>query len=258
MARRSNPMKILYLDIETAPADAKIFSLRQRYINPKYITSPGYTLCWAAKWEGQREIIYSGLHNNTVENMLHKMHELLMEADAVVHYNGRKFDMPTLNREFIKMGLPPVTHYHQIDLLKTVRAQFRFESNKLDYVCQLLGLGAKVQHKGIQLWYDCMADDAAAWKHMEKYNRQDVKLLPILYHRLLPWITDHPNVGLWKSRIRRTCAQCGSTKLKSLDTTFKSKALEYEAFLCGVCSTPLRAGESLNSAGKNLTQRIPR
>ena len=103
-----------------------------------------------------------------------------------------------------------------------------------------------------------MADDEAAWKHMEKYNKQDVRLLPILYRRLLPWITDHPNVGLWKNRTRRTCAQCGSVKLQVLDTTFKSRALEYEAYVCKMCSTPLRAGESLNAASRNLTQRIPR
>lgn len=256
MSKR-NPLKILHLDLETAPADTAVFSLRQRYINPKYIRKPGYTLCWAAKFEGQRQIHFSSIHRDGLKTMLTKMHALLNEADAIVHYNGTKFDMPTLNREFVKFGLPPISHVHEIDLLKTVRKRFKFESNKLDYVCQMLGIGAKTKHKGIDLWYGCMEGNERDWKMMERYNKQDVRLLPRLYKRLLPWVVGHPNVGLWKERKKRTCAHCGSTNLHTLKQTYKSKTMEYEQYQCLTCHTPLRATESVGGASKNMTVRIP-
>jgi DNA polymerase elongation subunit (family B) len=256
MARRTNPMKILYLDIETAPADAKVFSLAVRYINPKYITKPGYTLCWAAKWEGSRDILYSGLDITDEADMIASMHDLLMQADAVVHYNGTKFDMPTLNREFIKGGLPPVSHVHEIDLLKTVRKRFRFESNKLDYVCRMLGIGAKEQHKGIQLWYECMEGNMNSWRKMQSYNKQDVRLLPKLYKRLLPWITGHPNVGLYKESKLPVCMHCGSTNLVELSVPYTSKTLRYQAYTCNTCQTPLRSNKSEGQPQGHLTVRI--
>lgn len=256
MARRTNPMRILYLDIETAPADAKVFSLAVRYINPKYITKPGYTLCWAAKWEGKRDIMYAGLDTHSEDEMMYEMHKLLMEAHAVVHYNGTKFDMPTINREFIKLGLPPVSHVHEIDLLKTVRKRFRFESNKLDYVCRQLGLGAKEQHKGIQLWYDCMEGVQTAWRKMQSYNKQDVRLLPKLYRRLLPWITQHPNVGLYKESNVPVCAHCGSTSLDELPDPVTTKTLKYKGFICGKCNTPLRSNKSEGQTQGHLTVRV--
>lgn len=256
MARRLNPMRILYFDVETAPADVKVFSLRTRYINPSWVTEPGYTLCWAAKWEGEREIMYSGMDTDDAAGMVYKIHELLVEADAVVHYNGTKFDMPTLNREFIKLGLPPISHVHEIDLLKTVRKRFRFESNKLDYVCRMLGLGAKEQHKGFGLWTECMEGNQKSWKKMQSYNKQDVRLLPKLYKRLLPWIAGHPNVGLYKTSQLPVCMHCGSTNLQELDKPFTSKTLKYKAFTCNTCNTPLRSNKSEGQPQGHLTVRV--
>lgn len=256
MARRLNPMKILYLDIETAPSEAVVFSLRQRYINPNQIKEAGYTLCWAAKWEGDRNVQYFGLDTHSADEMVYAMHDLLMQADAVIHYNGTKFDMPTLNRDFIKHGLPPVSHVHEIDLLKTVRKRFRFESNKLDYVCRMLGLGAKEQHKGLALWTECMEGLASAWKKMQSYNKQDVKLLPKLYKVLLPWIAGHPNVGLYKQSQLPVCMHCGSTNLQELEQPYTSKTLRYKAFVCNTCHTPLRSNKSEGQLQGHLTVRV--
>ena len=84
--------------------------------------------------------------------MLEGIHSLLDEADAVCHYNGTKFDMPTLNKEFLVHRMTPPPPMKQIDLLRVVKSQFRFPSNKLDYVAQRLGLGKKKDHEGHTLW----------------------------------------------------------------------------------------------------------
>jgi DNA polymerase III epsilon subunit-like protein len=89
---------------------------------------------------------------NGKKTMLKKIHSLLDECDAVIHYNGTRFDIPTLNKEFLEAGMPPPSPYHQIDLLKTSRKEFRFPSNKLDYVARALGLGQKTKHEGFELW----------------------------------------------------------------------------------------------------------
>jgi rubredoxin len=60
------------------------------------------------------------------------------------------------------------------------------------------------------LWTACMDGDAAAWKLMEKYNRQDVKLLEDLYNEVLPWIPNHPNRNNYGES--HVCPNCGSEK----------------------------------------------
>jgi RNase P subunit RPR2 len=254
MRKPKHKMKLLYLDIETAPTNVYTWSLWPKYIDPNNIQQAGYTLCWAAMWEGERNVVFSSTLDGE-EEMLQAIWELLDEADAVVHYNGTKFDIPTLNREFVRMGMAPPSHFHQIDLLKTVRKQFRFESNKLDYVCQRLGLGGKVKHKGMSLWYGCMEGKRADWRIMERYNKRDVKILRKLYQYLLPWIHNHPTVTLWADPNRPSCSNCGSTSVVKKGTQHNTKSASYDRYKCTTCGTPLRSRLQAKKTSENVLVR---
>lgn len=255
MPRTAHKMKILYLDIETAPTQVFTWSLWPKYISPSDVCADGFTMCWAAMWEGERNVMFGSI-NEGEERMLKRIHALLEEADAVVHYNGTKFDMPTLNREFVRIGLHPPSHYHQIDLLKTVRKQFRFISNKLDYVCKRLGLGGKIEHKGMALWYGCMEGKASDWRAMERYNKRDVKILRSLYKYLLPWIHNHPNVGMYVDDPRNpVCSNCGSQNVVFKGTQYNTKSQSYERLKCNSCGTPLRARISNRTTSRNVLVR---
>lgn len=239
-------MRKLFLDIETAPNLVYVWGLWNQNVGINQIVEPGYTLCWAAMWEGEKQIHFRSITGGE-EQMLQGVHELLEEADAVVHYNGRRFDLPMLNKEFIKHDIEPPAPFHQIDLLETARRRFRFESNKLDYVANFMGVGSKMQHKGMELWRDCMDGDEKAWRIMEKYNKQDVKLLPLVYRKLLPWISDHPNAALYlgedytnpDAEYRPVCTNCGSHNVvkKGMEHL---KTLSYQRYKCSDCGTPLR------------------
>ena len=256
MPRKNSEIKILYLDIETAPTNVFTWSLFPKYIDPNNVVTAGYTLCWAAMWDGEREIQYGSIRDGEA-TMLSNVWELLDEADCVVHYNGTKFDIPILNREFVRHGLQPPSHFHQVDLLKTVRRQFRFESNKLDYICQRLGLGGKVKHKGMSLWFGCMEGKLSDWKIMERYNKRDIKILKKLYKYLLPWIHNHPNVGMYAKAGSPTCTTCGSTDVAPKGNQYNTKAASYKRYKCNKCGTPLRSRLSSKTTSENVLMRTP-
>lgn len=195
------------MDIETAPNLATVWGLFNQNIALNQLLKPGYTLCWAAKWHKDEELIYSSILDGH-KRMIRRIHKLLSQADAVCHYNGNKFDIPTLNKEFMLLGLSPPTPAKQIDLLETARHRFRLASNKLDFVAQSLGLGCKHPHKGHELWLECMAKNREAFETMEAYNKQDVLLLEKVYDRLLPWIDKHPNRSVLDDTF--CCPKCGS------------------------------------------------
>lgn len=54
-------MKILLLDIETAPNTVYTWGLFKQNIAINQIESPGYILCWAAKWLGDDRMFFSSL-----------------------------------------------------------------------------------------------------------------------------------------------------------------------------------------------------
>lgn len=249
-------MKTLFLDIETAPHKVYAWGLYDQDISISQIVEPGYTLCWAAKWAGEDEVLFGrvyGLPNrkskrfiSSARTMVRDVHALLNKADAVVHYNGQKFDVPTLNKEFLLFGLNPPAPYKQIDLLQTARREFRLASNKLDYVAQALGEGAKTAHKGMEHWTACMAGDPEAWALMETYNKNDVSLTERVYQRLLPWIKGHPNAALYMDSSDPVCPTCGSKLLQARGTA-KTATLIYQRFQCKGCGKWSRARQNLMS-----------
>lgn len=227
-------MKVLLLDIETSPNLAHVWGLWQQNVGINQIQEASYVLCWAAKWLDEKKVMFDSVHQSKEKDMLKGIHALISEADAVIHYNGTRFDMPTLNKEFLLNGLLPPPPYKQIDLLRTMRSQFRFPSNKLDYVAQRLEVGSKVEHEGHTLWTKCMAGDKKAWKTMEAYNKQDVVVLEKVYHKVLPWIKNHPNHNVYTTD--HVCPTCGSSKLHRRGTA-KSSAGVYQRYQCQGCGS---------------------
>lgn len=234
-------MKILLLDLESAPNTAHVWGLWKQNISISQLMSSSYVLCFAAKWLGEPQVFYYSVKKNGAKRMLKAAHKLLSEADAVVHFNGTKFDIPTLNKEFLLHGLTPPATFQQIDLLKTARSRFRFPSNKLDYLAQVLGLGKKFKHAGHELWVKCMAGDEEAWTEMEAYNKQDVLLLEAVYNKLLPWITNHPSHALFNGV--DSCSNCGSSSLHRRGYAFTA-GMKYQRYQCQDCGTWMRSKKS--------------
>jgi DNA polymerase elongation subunit (family B) len=227
-------MRILLLDIETSPNTAHVWGLWQQNVSINQLMESSYVLCYAAKWLGEEDIYFDSVHQSKPKTMLKGIHGLLESADAVIHYNGTKFDIPTLNKEFLLTKLLPPSPYKQIDLLRVVRSNFRFPSNKLDYVSQRLGLGKKHAHEGHDLWVKCMNGDKDAWKRMEEYNIQDVVLLESLYDNLLPWIKNAPNQNLFNDI--QGCPTCGHANLQKRGTAISTTGI-YQRYQCKSCGS---------------------
>ena len=234
-------MKILLLDIECAPNLATVWGIWQQNVALNQLLESSYTLCYAAKWYGESKIMFDSIYKTDRKRMLNSIHTLIEEADVVVHYNGLRFDMPMLNKEFLEAGMYPPSPVKHIDLLRVVKSNFRFVSNKLDYVSQRLGLGKKTEHEGHELWLKVMNNDRKAWKRMEEYNKNDVVLLEKLYDRLKGWVKQHPNHNAYSANL--CCTNCGSSKLNKRGTV-RSKVSVFQRFQCQACGAWSRSNKS--------------
>lgn len=227
-------MKILIIDIETRPNLAWCWGLWDQNVAINQIEQVGSVISWAAKWYDQKNVLFSSDYHDTHEEMIKQAWDLLDEADVVVGYNSRSFDMKHLNREFVVAGLPPPTPWVDIDLLSVVKQKFKFMSNKLEFVARELKVGGKVQHNGFDLWLGCMRDDPKSWALMKKYNCQDVVLTEKVYKQLLPWIKNHPTRGLFDGNVRN-CPRCGHDNMIIRKYTV-TKTGKYPVMQCKKCN----------------------
>jgi hypothetical protein len=237
-------VKILLLDIETAPNLAYVWGLWDQNVGLNQIVKSDYILCWSAKWLGEDKVIYSSRQKYSAKQMLKPLHKLLDEAEAVVHYNGKKFDIPWINREFLTSDMPPPSPYKQIDLLDTVKAKFRFPSRKLEYVAGALGLGKKAETGGFDLWLGCIRNDVQAWLTMQEYNIQDVILLEKLYLKLRPWIKGHANHSMFSTG-ELVCPHCGGTHHQKRGFAY-TLASKFQRYQCMDCKTWFKDNTILN------------
>jgi hypothetical protein len=228
-------MRLLTLDIETSPNLAYVWGLWDQNVGLNQIANVGSVICFAAKWVGEKKVHYHSDHHDGHEVMVQKAWDLIDQADAIITYNGRAFDIKHLNREFVLAGLAPPSSHKDIHLLTVARGRFKFASNKLEHVASVLGIGHKLQHTGFDLWLGCMRGDDKAWALMKRYNIQDVELTEKVYERLKPWVRNHPNWTLYVDGVSG-CPTCGvKTELvkRGLALTQVSAFQRWQCMACG-------------------------
>ena len=230
-----NP-NILLLDIECTPMlvwsyemyDASIVKQQRDW----YITG------WSVKWLGGKSTTkilpdfpaYKKDKRND-KQLMEALMPFLAEADIIIAHNGDGFDVKKINTRLIINGLEPLPVSKTIDTLKIARRNFKFSSNRLDFICQALGIGEKI-HLEKDIWYDCIEkDDSKAWEKMRKYNKHDTDLLEPLYYRFLPWIKNYPQFHTKKT-------QCPRPGCMSLNTQSRGDADKpnYKRYRCKECT----------------------
>lgn len=233
-------MNILLLDVETSPNIAHAWSLFKTTISVNQIVTPSKLLCWSAKWYGKKGVFFRDWRD---KDMLKAIWALMNEADAICHYNGLKFDIPVLNREFITHGFLPPAPSKQIDLCHVVQSRFMFASSKLAHVSKELGLSGKVEHSGHDLWVGCMAGDKKAWALMKKYNIRDTVLLEGMYEKLRPWVTPHPAATLY-DEASGECPSCGKGPVQKRGVA-RTNLRKYQRYQCQNCGSWIRGNRML-------------
>lgn len=223
--------KILFLDIEWEPALAYVWRMWDENISPDQLISHGGMLCFCAHWEGSKEYLFYSKWDHGQEGMAAIAKALIEEADAVVTYNGDKYDIPKIRGEVLLAGLEPFGPVTSIDVLKTIK-KCGFNMNRLAYIGPLLGVGGKVKHEGFNLWKDVIEGKAKAQKKMERYCIQDVRLLTKLYKKIRPFIINHPHIGA----TFHECGTCGGNNVQKRGFT-TSKHYKTQRLQCQDCGS---------------------
>ena len=230
-------MKMITLDVETAPKLAYVWRFWKENISPKQVKEHSHIMSFAAKTFGQDEIVYEECRNSKDKKLIEAVVKVLDEADIVIGHNVAKFDLGTIRARAIHHGIKPWSPIKIIDTLTVAKKQFTFERKTLADIARELGVAPKGEHEkfvGFELWLECLRGNDKAWEEMKKYNIQDVITNEQVYVEMRPWIPNHPNVAnLLDDEVTR-CPKCGSKHIhwRGYYTTNVGK---YHRFVCKDC-----------------------
>lgn len=248
-------MRTVALDIETAPAVVFAFSGFKVNIGLDQIIEDPRMMGISWQWEGEKKVHWMSEYHDTREDMLAKVHEILDEADVVIHYNGKRFDTPWILGELLVEGYPPPSPFAQIDLFQQLKSKARFFSGKLDYAARRLLDDSKVSHTGFKLWRDCLigddAEKAKAWALMKRYGIKDTALLFPLYNKIKGWITaGHPNRALIDG-VDFGCPVCASTSVQRRGYAYTGIS-KFQRYQCTDCGKWFRDGTRVGTTAGRL------
>lgn len=159
---------------------------------------------------------------------------LIEEADLTVAHYGDRFDKPFFAGRCIIQGLTPPPPTKTRDTWYVSRGTFRFSSNRLVHLADILKVGEKKYSKKCPeewpgWWLKAMAGNKRAIAEMAKYCKQDVQTLEQVYLRLMPYDSAHPRVVADRS----ACLVCGG------EVAYRGHAIakehRYRRFQCKKC-----------------------
>lgn len=237
----ANKPRILFLDLETFPNILMSWGLWVNgMLDHENIITERSIICGGYKWQGESSVHIVAVDPKDPHNDKHvvkTLHDVVSSADAVVAHNGDRFDVKWLRARAIFHRLPPLPPIVQIDTLKVAKTAFYFNSNKLAYLAQFLGLGGKIKTE-FGLWKECMKGDAAALEKMSKYCKRDVTLLEEVYDLLVPYIPSRLNHVLFADR--EVCQHCGSSHIQYRGFYY-TRTKKFRRYQCTACGTWARS-----------------
>lgn len=218
--QKKQKARTLIFDIETMPNLVRTW--RKWEQNAIWYERYGYLWSISWKWLGEKQVY----HKNITDFPLYKkdkysdkalvdcIWKLMDTADIVVAHNGNAFDTKTIVGRFVHHRLPPPSPYKKVDTKLLYRMYLNEDSNSLKDIAKKHGLPQKLDTGGYELWQKCENGEKKAIKEMKDYNNGDVVTLEAAYMLILPYIVNHPNIGVLIGE-RSVCPNCGSSNLQS-------------------------------------------
>lgn len=227
--RMTTKARVVTFDIERRPGLYWSWGPRADYLGRDKQVIRSSTISYAAKWYGERDVIYRAVEpvDSTFmqpedtpgyADMIESLRDILDECDIAIGFNSIRFDEKKVLGEVARLGMRPPSPFTSLDLMRTSR-RFSWDYSSLAESLDAFGLGGKLAHQGFTLWTDFMAGDPKAHRIMEKYNRQDVTQTERLADAMRPFIKDHPNLNLWAGHDDdgnpvEVCSNCGRSVLR--------------------------------------------
>jgi len=266
-------VRVLTLDIERIPGQASVqhrgLTIQgdfwdlggwkhtiNRRIHADDVTEWPRTICAAAKWYDQKDIMFTaewgeGGH----EEFMSTVWAWYDQADIVIGHNLQAFDSKHLKASWALYGWPSPRPWKTVDTLKVARSEFAFESNTLDSLCQRLGVKAKTDKYQVDVARAACAGDEKAQKKLQRYNEGDIRATEAIYDRLRPWIKNHPHLSMFTGE-EWGCPNCGNKDIsRYVQAEAYTNVQRYRAYQCPKCGAHIRGNRKLQDPTQTRTYR---
>lgn len=237
MREDQHQIKRLFFDIETSPMIAYTWRTGWNItLGTENIIEDWKIICISYKWEGENKVHTLDWGKEKCDkNLLEEFIKIANTADEMVAHNGDRFDLKKIRTRCIYHRIPMFPNYKTLDTLKKAKSGFNFNSNKLDYIAKFLGVGAKLEHEGFNMWVKCMQGDKEALKKMIEYCEMDIIVLEDVFSTMQNYVKPNTHAGVLGNNLKYSCPNCGSEKVELLKNNVTAMGTIKRLMSCNSC-----------------------
>jgi DNA polymerase elongation subunit (family B) len=236
-------MKVLFFDIEILNDPKKLFEFAWKIYPGATMGAEMSTICsFGYKWLGDKKAKCINVWDkkkysiNDDRALLQEIRDIMVEADIIVSFYGKKFDIKHIDARLDHHGLralPPFKGHH-LDLHELAKRRYKLSFKRLDNLADFLRCGTKkLKHEGFSLWDKSWNLDKKAQKTMSAYCAQDVEVLAKVYDKMQSIIT-FPITQKKSELPAEKCEHCGSKHFVKNGTRRSATGVVQMRF-CGNC-----------------------
>ena len=192
LVKRGAPIKVGVLDIEATGLDASfgrvLCAVLQTYgpDDQQVFRADQYP-----RWK-------KGLRANDSE-LVRDILVAVEDVDVIIAHNGVFYDMPFLRTRALIHGLPAVNPAKIIDPVLLARKEFRFHSNRLDSISNVLQTAVQKTPVSPAVWMAAIGDgDAAAMDEIVTHCIHDVEVLAEVTYKIRKYVRTIDSLGSWR------------------------------------------------------------
>lgn len=229
--------KRLFFDIETSPNIGLFWEAGyKKNIDYSNIIKERAIICICYKWEESKEVFEVHWDSKQCDKaLLQKFIKIANDADELIGHNGDRFDLAWIRTRCLYHNIDMFPNYTTIDTLKIARSKFKFNSNKLNYIADFLGIGQKIKTE-FGLWKDIVLHkDKKAMDAMIKYCKKDVVLLEKVFKAIKGHIAPKTHFGVKFGGDRGSCPECGSDEIMRNAIRYTASGVKKITYKCRTC-----------------------
>jgi uncharacterized protein YprB with RNaseH-like and TPR domain/predicted RNA-binding Zn-ribbon protein involved in translation (DUF1610 family) len=214
----------------------------------------GIIICACIKWDGGkidtfRLTDYKQKDIMDDSGVCAAMRDALNTADMWTGWYSARFDIPYLQARLLYHGEDPISSkVPHVDLWRTAKYQLKLSSNRLANIQRFFKLSASKTPIDQGTWIRAIAGNKRCMKDVVDHCKEDVKMLEEAYHKLLPLIKGHPNIGLFEQNPEGViaCPKCGSSRMQR-NGHLVTQTRRYQRWRCLECGS---------SASSRLSEKV--
>ena len=252
--------RILALDVEMSFNVSYHYDQWKVNIPWTHVKHRQFMICAAWQWIGTNKIHTVSVlddPNRFKKNFRDDYHVLktlkdqIDDADAVIAYNGRRFDVKEINTGLVKHGLGPTHDYVMLDPIQIAKSKFRFKGgNSLANLCDFFRL--PVQKGKVELcdWIGGTEGDRDSINKIVEYNKTDIPTMIGVWEKIKAYAPSKLNMNHFvdPKGLTVVCAQCGSPNLNLHKKRKTSRASIRYQYQCRDWGTYTTTGKSIRTS----------